>query len=151
MQEAAHGLTSEERLMINRVLDLQNLRVGRVTVPMANVALVHASAPMSAALALCRERNLTRLPVVDPKTGRIIGVLNMEVALCRDDLDPNRAVRDYMRPAFFLPADVHLEEALRRMQRAGARLAVTLSTDQRELGIISLQDILKVIFGGVPS
>jgi CBS domain containing-hemolysin-like protein len=150
MQEAARELTSEERLMINRVLDLQNLRVGRVTVPMANVAFVEASAPMSVALAVSRERNFTRLPVIDSKSRRIIGVVAMDETLYRDDLDPSKSVRAYMGPAYFLPADVHLEEALRRMQRAGARLAVTLAPDQRELGIISLQDILKVIFGRVP-
>ena len=147
MQEAAHGLTSEERQMINRVLDLQTLRVGRVMVPMSNVAYVEASAPMRAALDICSERNLTRLPVVDSRQGRIIGVLNMDETLYREDLDRDKPAREYMRPAYFLPANVHLEEALRRMQRAGARLAVALGPDQRELGIISLQDILKVIFG----
>lgn len=149
MQEAAHSLTSEERMMINRVLDLQTLRVGRVTVPMANVAAVEASAPISAALALARERSLTRIPVIDPQSGRIIGVVSMDIILYREDLDPARKTSDYMQPAYFLPADVHLEEALRRMQRAGARLAVVLAPDQRELGILSLQDILKVIFGRV--
>jgi CBS domain containing-hemolysin-like protein len=44
---------------------------------------------------------------------------------------------------------MRLEEALRRMQRSGQRLAVVLSRDRRELGVISLQDILKAIFGEV--
>ncbi len=150
MQDAARSLTSEERAMINRVLDLQNLRVGRVMIPLANVTVVEASAPMSAALALCRERNLTRVPVIDPKIRRIIGVINLDVILYREDLDLSKSVRDYMLPALFLPTELHLEVALRRLQRAGARLAVVLGPDQRELGIISLQDILKVIFGRVP-
>ncbi|HWD21321.1 MAG TPA: CNNM domain-containing protein [Verrucomicrobiae bacterium] len=151
MQEAAHGLTSEERLMINRVLDLQTMRAGRVTVPMANVAVVEATAPLSAALALSRERQVTRLPVIDQRTGRIIGVIGVDQVLYREDVDVTRSARDYMQPAYFLPADVHLEEAMRRMQRAGVRLAVVLAPDQRELGVLSLQDILKVIFGRVSS
>jgi len=150
MQEAAHGFTSEERAMISRVLDLQTMRVSRVMVPLSNLAYVEVSSPMSAALAICRERNFVRIPVLDPKNRRVAGVLNMDETLYRDDLDPNRAARDYMRPAYFLPANVHLEEALRRMQRAGARLAVTLGPDQRELGIVSLQDILSHIFGRMP-
>ncbi|HEY5085460.1 MAG TPA: CBS domain-containing protein, partial [Rhizomicrobium sp.] len=114
------------------------------------VALVEASAPMTSVLGLCRERNLTRVPVIDPKMRRIIGIVHMDAALYRDDLDLTKSAREYMLPAYFLPAEAHLEEALRRMQRAGARLAVVLTPDQRELGIISLQDILKVIFGRVP-
>jgi len=150
MQEAAHGFTSEERGMINRVLDLQTLRVARVAVPMASVATALVNAPVKIALDLCRERNLTRVPAVDPKSGRIAGVINLDAVLYREDLDPNRPARDYMQPALFLPADAHLELAMRRMQRAGARMAVVLGPDQRELGIISLQDILRVIFGRVP-
>ena len=35
------------------------------------------------------------------------------------------------------------------MRRSGQRLAIVLGPDQRELGIVSLQDILKVIFGDI--
>jgi len=150
MQDAARSLTSEERAMINRVLDLQNLRVGRVMIPLANTTVVEAAAPMSAVLALCRQRSLTRVPVIDPNIRRIIGVINLDAILYRDDLNAAKSARDYMLPALFVSADLHLEGALRRLQRAGARLAVVLGADQRELGIISLQDILKVIFGRVP-
>ena len=38
---------------------------------------------------------------------------------------------------------------MRRMQRAGHRLAIVLGRDRTETGIISLQDILKAIFGEV--
>lgn len=150
MQDAARSFTSEERSMINRVLDLQNLRLGRISVPLANVTVIEAAAPMRTALELCRERNLTRFPVIDPKARRIVGILNMEVTLYREDLDPAKPARDYMSPALFLPADLPVEEALRRLQRTGARLAVVLGADQREQGILSLQDILRVIFGRVP-
>ena len=54
-----------------------------------------------------------------------------------------------MKPALFLDEDLRLEVALRRMQRSGQRLAVVLGRDRREIGIMSLQDILKVIFGEV--
>jgi CBS domain containing-hemolysin-like protein len=39
--------------------------------------------------------------------------------------------------------------ALRRMQRSGQRLAVVLGRDRREIGIVTLQDILKLVFGEV--
>ena len=42
-----------------------------------------------------------------------------------------------------------LRGALRRMQRSGQRLAIVLGRDGHEIGIISLQDVLKIIFGDV--
>jgi CBS domain containing-hemolysin-like protein len=149
MQESGPGLTSEEKTMINRVLDLPNLRVRHAMVPLANLISVDSSLPLAEVLVLCRDRGLTRMPVVDAGTKRIIGVINLENILYQEGLDPTKAAREYMQAAFFLPEELHLEEALRRMQHTGGRLAVVLGPDHRETGIISLQDILKMIFGEV--
>jgi CBS domain containing-hemolysin-like protein len=135
--------------MINRVLDLPNLRVRHVMIPLANTISVEASLPLGQVLALCRERGLTRVPVVEARTKRIGGMINLENILYLDALDTTKAAREYMQAAFFLPEELHLEEALRRMQHTGGRLAVVLGPDHRETGIITLQDILKVIFGEV--
>ena len=54
-----------------------------------------------------------------------------------------------MTPALFLGEDTRLEVALRRMQRAGERIAIVLARDGREIGVASLEDILKVMFGEV--
>jgi CBS domain containing-hemolysin-like protein len=35
------------------------------------------------------------------------------------------------------------------LQRSGQRLAIVLGRDRREIGILSLQDVLKFIFGEV--
>jgi CBS domain containing-hemolysin-like protein len=149
MQEAAPNLTTEERSMINRVLDLPNLRVRHVMVPLANAVTLTADRPLSEAIALCRHLNLTRVPAVDASTGRITGIVNLEHVLFLQDVDPARPARDYLQPAFYLPEDLHLEEALRRMQHTGWRLAVVLGRENREAGIITLQDVLKLIFGEV--
>ena len=149
MQESAPSLTSEEKTMINRVLDLPNFRVRHVMVPMANTTTVPASVPIAQVLALCHDRGLTRVPVVDAATKRISGVVNLENILYMENLDRAKPARDYVQAPFFLSEELHLEEALRRMQHAGSRMAVVLSPDHRETGIVSLQDILKVIFGEV--
>ena len=116
MQESAPNLTTEEKAMINRVLDLQNLRVRHVTIPMATASTVPVSAPMADVLAICRERNFNRIPLIDNKTRRVAGVINMEWVLYSGTLDPAKPARDYMEPPFFLPEELRLEEALRRMQ-----------------------------------
>ena len=149
MQEAAPDLTREEKAMINRVLDLPNRRVRHVMVPMANVTSILAETPMRLVLALCRERNLTRVPAFDSETRRVAGVVNLEHILYLTDFDPDKPAREYLQPAFFLPEELLLEEALRRMQHTGWRQAVVLGPDNRETGIISLQDVFKVIFGDV--
>ena len=151
MQESAQVLSLEERGMINRVLDLQNLTVSHILVPIQRSVTVRTDTLLSEALVLCRERGLSRLPVwrSDGKTARVIGIFNLKSLLYRADLQPHKKAGDYVKPATFVDADMRLEEAMRHLQRAGQRLAIVLGRDGREVGIISLHDILKTVFGEV--
>jgi CBS domain containing-hemolysin-like protein len=151
MQESAQAFTSEERTMINRVLDLQTLTVRQAMKPLEQAVVMTTQTPVSAALALCRERNLTRLPVWENRDGqpRIIGLLALNTLLYQPALDTNKPVGEFVKPALYLDEDLRLEVALRRLQRSGQRLAIVLGRDRREIGILSLQDVLKGIFGEV--
>jgi putative hemolysin len=151
MQESSQGLTTEERQMINRVLDLQNLTVREVVIPMENAATLAVETPMDEALKLARSRSLTRFPVwrTEGSARKIVGIVNLRTVLYSADLDPAKRAGDYVKPALYLEEDLRLEAALKRMQRGGQRLAIVLGREQREVGIVSLQDILKVIFGEV--
>ena len=149
MQESAQGLSSEERAMINRVLDLQTLTVRQTMKPFELAATVTAETPLAEAVRICRERKLTRLPIWETREGRkrVAGILNLNLLMYEAEMDTGKKVGDYTREALFLNEDMRLEDAMRRMQRSGQRLAIVLARDRHELGIITLQDVLKVIFG----
>lgn len=151
IQESTQEMNREERAMIQRVLNLQNLALRQITVPMANVVSASVRTPLRDLLALFQQRGFSRLPVWShegPKP-RIIGLLNLNRLLFEPELDVDRVAGDFVKPALFLEADSRLEAALRQMQRTGQRLAIVVEPDRRELGIVSLQDILRVIFGEV--
>jgi putative hemolysin len=149
MQESAQALTSDERVMINRVLDLQNFTVGQIATPLARTVTLEMQTPVGEALKLARERKISRLPIFETRDGRprVAGLLMVGPLLFRDDLDLQKSVAGHMTPALFLGEDTRLEIALRRMQRAGERLAVILARDGKEIGIVALEDILKIMFG----
>jgi len=151
MQESAHALTSEERTMINRVLDLPSLTVRQAVIPLAQTATISAQMSVSQALEMCRDRKVTRLPVWEIRDGqrRIIGLVSLNTLLFQPNVDPNRPVMDYVKPALYVEEDLRLEVALRRMQRSGQRLGIVLGRDRREIGVIGLQDVLRIVFGQV--
>jgi putative hemolysin len=151
MQESAPTLSSDEKAMINRVLDFQSLTVRQAMKPLAQAVTLMADAPVADALELCRTRQFTRLPVwlKSQGGGRIVGLVSCNDLLFRSDIVPSKPVADFVQPALYLDEDLRLELAMRRMQRAGCRLAIVLGRDRAETGIISLQDILKAIFGEV--
>jgi CBS domain containing-hemolysin-like protein len=151
IQESEQALTSEERRMINRVLDLPGVRVGILVTPMEQVVAVSVDAPMAEVMRLCREKDLTRLPVwrqAGPER-RVAGVVSLKRLLFEGEVDGTRPAGEFLQPALYLNAELSLEQALRRMQRSGQRLAVVLGRNRIELGLVSLQDILRFIFGEV--
>jgi putative hemolysin len=151
MQESAQSLTTDERTMINRVLDLQNFTVRQITTPLAQIVTVETQTPVGEALKLAREKNFSRLPVWETRDGqhRIAGLLVIGPLLFRDDLDLQKAAAAHMTPAIFVNENMRLEITLRLMRRAGHRLAIVLARGRNEIGIVSLEDILKVMFGEV--
>jgi putative hemolysin len=151
MQESAQALTNDERVMINRVLDLQNFSVGQIAIPIWKMAAVEKDTPVGDAIKLAREKNVSRLPVWEMRDGRrrIAGLVMVNTLLFSTTLDLQHPASAHMTPALFMEDDVRLEIALRRMQRAGQRLAIVLARDGDEIGIVTLEDILKLMFGEV--
>jgi CBS domain containing-hemolysin-like protein len=151
MAEAAQALTSDEHTMVNRVLDLQHFTVAQITTPLAKTYSLEVSSPLREAVRLAQEKNLSRLPVWEMRDGRrrIAGMLDVSGLLFHEKLDVNKTAGEFMSPALFLDDSTRLEIALRRMQRAGQRLAIVLARDGREAGVVSLEDILKLMFGEV--
>ena len=150
-QESEQVFTSEERQMINRVLDLENLTVRQITSPLAEATTIPGEATVAVALRVFRETGLTRLLVWEQREGarRIAGLVGVENLVFNAELDPDRKVSELIAPASFMDENLRLDLALERLQRGGQRLAVVLGRDSQEVGIVSLEDILKTIFGEV--
>ena len=151
MQESGTALSTTEKRLINRVLDLQSLSLRNVGVPLSKTDSVEASTPVSEILRICRDREHTRLPVWDGagKARRIVGVVNLRHILYSEPNPARKLARDFLHPALFLDEGTRLEEALRQLQRASDHLAIVLGPDGREHGLVSLSDILRHIFGEV--
>ncbi len=151
MQESAQGLTPEERTMIQSVLELQSLTVRQIMTPLEMAVTTCKDTPMSEVLKLCREKHMTRLPVLESigKQRKLVGVLSLKFALYQEGFDERKTVADYLQSPVVLEPEARLEVALQRLQRSGQRLAVVMSRDQRPIGLVTVQDIMRVMFGAV--
>ena len=151
MAEAAQALTTDEHAMVNRVLDLQHHTVSQLTIPLAKTVSVNSTTTLEEALQLARDKNLSRFPVWEVRAGEncVAGLLEVNGLIYRESLDLKRTAGEFMLPALFIDEAVRLEVALRRMQRSGQRMAIVLGHEQNEVGIVALEDILKLMFGEV--
>lgn len=151
MRDTAQELTSEEKAMINRVLDLQTLSLRQVALAFPQDQNLQAKAKMQEAIELFRTIPQTAVPVWhgEGKGRKIAGVLNLKAFLFSGEVDPNAPVSRYLGPVLYLSEDTQVERALHRMQKTGHRLAVVISRNHQELGVVTLESVLKIIFGDV--
>lgn len=151
MEDPAQALTTEERGMIRRVFDLHNISVRQIALPFSHLPAVSVNDPLGDALARFRDIAQNILPVwtEQNRQRRVAGFLDLKRVIFQPGLQLHVSAGKQMVPAFYLDEDMRVHEALRRMQRSGQRLAVVLSKDRRELGLVTLESILKAIFGEV--
>ena len=144
-------LSSEESAMIRRVLDVQNVTVRQIATPLTKTTTVTMDMRMGDAFNLCREGKLTRVPVWEQRGGlqRIGGLLNLDVLLFRSDFHMDQPVSVWVTPALYFDENLRVELALRRMQRSGQRIGIVLNHERREIGVVNLRDIFKIMFGEV--
>ena len=78
MQESAQGLSSEERSLINRVLDLQSLTVSKVMTPLEKAVMVPTQMRVEEVLVLARGKRFSRIPVSETRGGVVVNQVFME-------------------------------------------------------------------------
>ena len=152
MEDSGDSLSDKERTMISQVLRLSERTLGQAAIPLNLSVTASADSPISSVVDLCRNHRIARVPIWKFGGGqrKVVGVVTLKTSLYREDYDGSKPAGEYMQPALFLPADLKVEAALKRMQRSGQWLAIVTSESQKESGIISLQDILKVVFSDPP-
>jgi CBS domain containing-hemolysin-like protein len=151
MQESGENLTSEERLMIGRVLDLSNLTVRQLASPVTGIPSAEMNTTVGALLEMFRndQRPHAFIAIWNREHHRIAGIVTLKTILYLTAEFQNRPASDFLKPILFLRFDQSVEEALRRMQKSGQRFAVILNAERREEGILTIYDVLRAVFGEV--
>ena len=151
MKSSGQNLTSEERSMIDRVMDLQHRTLANVMLPLHKVVSISADATIEDAIAQSRETSILRMPVFDQQEGRkvFLGVLNLKYLLYEWEDKRHDPVRKHVTGVMHLQSNMNVDDALRQMQEAGQRVGLVLNAKQKEVGWVNIRDILKTVFGEV--
>ncbi len=151
MTESGQGLTDDERVMIDRVLDLQNIPVRELAKSFEGFHEIHEDMPVGELMRLYQVEPYNLLPVWARTDGRrrIAGVVNLRRLIFLDENERQKPIGLFVESALYQDEDVRLQKLLQTMQRSGQRVVIILDKRKRELGMVSLPDILKVIFGEV--
>jgi putative hemolysin len=140
-------LSSRERAMIQRVIELPAKTARDIMVPRERMICATTDMNTADVLDLARKSRVTRLPLINRKEDRFVGVLNVFHLLSSGPQAKDRPLMDFVRPPLSIPHSMPADDILPRMR--GARHPLCLVTDDTgtTLGLISTEDVLRTIVG----
>ncbi len=149
-ESADHGaLSPRQRIMIRRVLELSAKTAGHIMTPRENMAILPASADMTALMTKVRESAHTRLPVCEEDGKTIKGTINFfdVMAGCEDCL--TGSIKPYIRPALFIQENTPLMEAFAKLRLSKQSMCLVVNTQAEVIGLITNQNVLQAIVGNL--
>ncbi len=138
-----------EMAMIHAILILEEKAVRDIMVPRPDMVAIDVRAPVTEALALMREAGHSRIPAHDNGIDNVQGILHARDLLRFAETPNGAALRDYLRPALFVPEGKRVDELLLEFQRRRGHMAVVIDEYGGTAGLVTLEDILEEIVGDI--
>ncbi|MGW0604923.1 hemolysin family protein [Streptomyces sp. NPDC002640] len=133
------------RERLNDALELGRRPVGEVLLPLEKVRYVSLGVTPAELEALSAETGFSRFPVVDDER-RIIGYLHVKDALDAMPRDLPFRVQT-MRPIARVRENTPLDDVLTALRGSRTHLAAVLGSDGRLTGLVTMEDVLRELFG----
>ncbi len=150
MGEEQGVLEKDERDMIHSIIAFGDTVVREVMVPRVDMVSVEADAPVEELLEIVRRHGHSRIPVYDDNFDNIVGLVHV-----KDLLSGSRdgrligTVRDFTRPAYFVPETKRLDELFREMRRKKVHMAIAVDEYGGTAGLVTIEDLLEEIVGPI--
>ncbi len=143
------SLSTEERALIDEVIDAGGRELAEVMVPRTEVEFLDGDLPVHKAVAKVRQMPHSRYPVVEDSADDVIGFVHV-----RDLLDPALARRtlrvdQLVRPVLRFPDSKAILPAMQQMRDAGSHLAIVIDEYGGTAGIVTLEDLVEELVGDI--
>ena len=143
----------QQRAMLQSVLDLADVEVGKVIKHRRDVFMIDASLSAGTIVERALDEPFTRIPLWQDTPDNIVGVLHARALLKAvhahdgdlEDLD----LRGILTPAWFIPESTTLLDQLQRFRERGEHFALVVDEYGTFLGVVTLEDILEEIVGEI--
>ena len=136
--------------MIASILDMEETVAREVMVPRIDIVASNVETSLSDALTVIIDAGHSRLPIYEGDIDRIIGFLYAKDLLkCMGEGQTDVAIRDLLRPAYYVPASKKLNTLFREMQKQRVHVSVVVDEYGGTAGLVTIEDILEEIVGEI--
>lgn len=142
---ARGGLSVSQRDIIDRVMNISQVRVADVMIPRARAAVIAADISREDFLRIARMAHFSRMPVhAKGEPRRIVGVVNVFDVLT--DATP-QPISHYFQPAIQVRETEPVPTALVRLQSARHVMGIAVDGQGQCVGVFTMKDLLEELVG----
>ncbi len=134
--------------IIEGALATSETRVTDVMVPRAQMDVVDVDDPIDDIIAVVIDAAHSRFPVIDGDRDKVLGVL-LAKDLLRLHTEKDFDLRDWLRPAVFIPESKRLNVLLREFRVSRNHMAVVVNEYGGVAGLVTIEDVLEQIVGDI--
>jgi magnesium and cobalt transporter len=137
--------------MLEGVLGVADIQVRDIMVPRAQMTVLGRDDEGETLLRTVVESGHSRFPVMDEDREKIVGIL-LAKDLLRLQLATEDApfdIKEFMRPAVFVPESKRLNVLLREMRRSRVHMAVVADEYGGIAGLVTIEDVIEQIVGDI--
>jgi len=142
-------LTDEVRAVIDDVFDVGDRTLREVMVPRTETEFLDYQMAVSSAARFAARMHHSRYPVMKATADNVIGYVHVRDILAAQLVRPTARLGDIVRPLPVLPGSLIVLSALEQLRREGAHIAVVADEYGGTAGIITLEDLVEELVGGI--
>jgi CBS domain containing-hemolysin-like protein len=148
--EEGGAIEEEEKEMIFSIFQLGDTLAREVMVPRIDIIGFEAATPLAEAARTLIDTGHSRAPVYTGTIDNVVGLLYAKDVLAAWHAGAQeRAVREVMRPALFVPEAKKLDDLLQEMQASRVQMVVVVDEYGGTAGMVTLEDIVEEIVGEI--
>jgi putative hemolysin len=149
-REDGGSLEPGERKMIYSIFQFGDTLAREVMVPRIDLTAFEVHMPLAEAIEELNKTGHSRVPVYEETIDNIVGLLYAkDLLLVKDQPFSLTALRERLRPAFFIPETKKVDEVLTEMQSRRIHVAIVVDEYGGVAGMVTLEDIVEEIVGEI--
>jgi magnesium and cobalt transporter len=134
--------------IIEGALAASDTRVTDVMITRAQMDVIDIDDPMSEIIPVVINAAHSRFPVVDGDRDKVLGIL-LAKDLLRVQTETGFDLRDWLRPAVFIPESKRLNVLLREFRVSRNHMAIVVNEYGGVAGLVTIEDVLEQIVGDI--
>lgn len=142
---------ADAQAMIEGVLHVSDLRVRDIMVPRAQMAVVAEDDAVERMVEVAVESGHSRFPVIGDSRDEVEGILLAKdlLAYFAQQPRPPFDLREYLRPAVFIPDSKRLNVLLKEFRASRNHIAIVVDEYGGASGLVTIEDVLEQIVGEI--